>query len=42
MTAKELIYTWGKNNIFKFDKDELKSLGVDSKTIDILSNVGTP
>jgi hypothetical protein len=42
MTAKELIDTWHENNIFKFDKDELIKFSVDSKTIDVLSNVGLP
>jgi hypothetical protein len=40
MTAKELIDTWDKNKIFKFDKEELIKFGVDSKTADILSNIG--
>lgn len=42
MTAKELIDTWDKDSIFKFDKDELISLGVDNRTSDILSTVGLP
>jgi hypothetical protein len=42
MKAEELIDKWDKEKIIKFDKDELKSFGIDTKTIDILSNIGLP
>ena len=42
MTAKELIDTWDRKKIFKFDKDELITRGVDNKAIDVLSNLGLP
>jgi hypothetical protein len=42
MTAKELIDTWDNDKIFKFNKDDLASLGVNNVTLDILSSVGLP
>jgi len=42
MKVEELIDKWDKDKIFKFNKDELKSFGINDKTIDILSNIGLP
>lgn len=42
MTAKELIGKWDKDSIIKFDRNELRSLGINKKTIDILADIGLP
>ena len=42
MTATELIETWDKDHISKFDGTVLQRRGVDSETIEILSIVGLP